>query len=94
VSPSAHDQDPLARAARAALTQHERGIAEDRVPVGRSLAQLGMLGWLIVTPILAGLFSGRWLDQRLGTGIMLTGALLVLGAGLGGWLAWRRIRKE
>jgi len=93
VSQPGPEQDPLARAARTARARRDRGLAENRVPIGQSLAQLGMLGWLIVTPMLAGTFVGRWLDRRLGTGVMVTGALLGLGAGLGWWLAWRRIRK-
>ncbi len=57
--------------------------------VGRWLAQVGVLGWMIVTPTLIGVFLGRWIDRIAGTGIFWTGPLLVLGVILGGWSAWR-----
>jgi ATP synthase protein I len=93
VRPSEHDQDPLAVAAREARIRRDRATLEDRVPFAGSLARLGMLGWLIVAPVLAGAFLGRWLDRLLSTGIMASGALIGLGAALGWWLAWRRLRK-
>ena len=46
-----------------------------------------------MTPTLAGLFLGRWLDRRFDAGIFWTGALLVVGVALGCWMAWRRIQK-
>ena len=55
---------------------------------------IGAIGWLIVTPILLGILAGRWLDAQLGTGIFWSGALIMLGAAVGGYLAWQRIREE
>lgn len=60
----------------------------------RSLGSVGALGWLIVAPMLGGLALGRWLDGKAGTGITFTGGLLVAGAALGWWLAWRRMHQE
>ena len=54
---------------------------------------IGALGWLVVTPTIAGLFLGRWLDHRFEAGIFWTGALLVTGVALGCWMAWQRIQK-
>jgi ATP synthase protein I len=62
--------------------------------VGRRLAQIGVLGWMIVAPTLVGLFAGRWLDARLGDGIFWTGPCLMLGLGLGGWTAWTWMNAE
>jgi ATP synthase protein I len=73
----------------------EREAAAQRARIGsivRNLGLMGLLGWLIVTPPLLSGFLGRWLDRLLGTGIQLTAALLMVGLGVGGWLAWRRIR--
>lgn len=53
---------------------------------------IGALGWLVITPTLAGVFLGRWLDRRLAAGILWTGALLVAGLTVGCILAWRRIQ--
>lgn len=56
---------------------------------GRYLAQVGVLGWTIVIPGLVGMFLGRWLDHRLGTGIFWTAPLLLLGLAVGCLGAWR-----
>ncbi|MEZ5852314.1 MAG: AtpZ/AtpI family protein [Hyphomicrobiaceae bacterium] len=63
-------------------------------PVWRNLAMIGALGWLVVTPMLVGILVGRWLDTRYGTGIFWSGALIMLGASLGGYLAWQRMGKD
>lgn len=63
-------------------------------PLWRNVSMIGALGWLIVTPTLLGVLIGRWLDVRFGTGIFWSGALIMLGAALGGYLAWQRIEKE
>jgi ATP synthase protein I len=60
----------------------------------QNVSMIGALGWLIVTPTLLGVLIGRWLDVRLGTGIFWSGALIMLGAVFGGYLAWQRIEKE
>jgi ATP synthase protein I len=63
-------------------------------PLWRNLSMIGAIGWLIVTPILLGILAGRWLDAQLGTGIFWSGALIMLGAAVGGYVAWQRIREE
>jgi ATP synthase protein I len=60
----------------------------------QNVSMIGALGWLIVTPTLLGVFIGRWLDVRFGTGIFWSGALIMIGAAFGGYLAWQRIQKE
>ena len=47
-----------------------------------------------VTPTLVGVLIGRWLDQRFGTGITFSGALIFVGVVLGSYLAWQRVNKE
>jgi ATP synthase protein I len=76
------------RAARRAFwqTHGERSLAQN-------LAMIGALGWLVITPTLAGVFLGRWLDRRFDAGIFWTGALLVAGLVSGCAVAWRRIQQ-
>lgn len=61
--------------------------------LGANLLMIGALGWLIVLPMLGGVFVGRWLDRLAGSGITFTAALLLLGLGLGCRLAWQRMHK-
>lgn len=63
-------------------------------PVWRNLSMIGALGWLVVAPILLGILFGRWLDTRFETGIFWSGALIMLGAAFGGYLAWQRVGKD
>jgi ATP synthase protein I len=62
--------------------------------IGQNLALIGVLGWTIVTPMLIGVFVGRWLDSTFGSGIFWTLGLLVAGVALGCSLAWKRIHRE
>ena len=83
------ETEPLIREIRLRRDRHDRWLREGDMSVGRRLAQIGVLGWIIVAPMLVGLFFGRWLDGLLGTGIFWSAPLLGLGLGLGGWTAWK-----
>jgi ATP synthase protein I len=82
------DKDPLVEGARLRGERHRRAEHEGEASVARRLAQIGVLGWMIVVPTLLGLFLGRWLDQDFGSGLFCTGPMLILGLGLGCWSAW------
>ena len=81
--------DPLVREVRRERDRRAAWRQEGDVSVARRLAQIGVLGWIIVGPMLAGLFFGRWLDARFGSGLFWSAPLLMLGLGLGGWFAWK-----
>jgi ATP synthase protein I len=83
------ENDPLIEQARLRRDRNARWLREGDMSVGRRLAQIGVLGWIFVVPMLGGLFFGRWLDARLDSGLFWTAPLLVLGVCLGGWTAWK-----
>ena len=83
------ESDPLVAEARRRRDRRDRWLREGDMSIGRRLAQIGVLGWIIVGPALAGLFFGRWLDARLETGIFWSAPLLMIGLGVGGWTAWK-----
>jgi len=83
------EEDPLARAAGVRSERHRRWRQEGEPSVGRRLAQIGVLGWIIVIPALVGLFIGRLIDRALGSGIFWTAPLLLAGLALGCWSAWK-----
>lgn len=87
--PDPSDTDPLVEEIRLRRDRRDRWLREGDMSVGRRLAQIGVLGWIIVAPMLAGLFAGHSLDARFETGIFWTSPLLMLGLGLGGWTAWK-----
>lgn len=87
--------DGLLRSVRQRLARHGEWLRAGGEPsVGRYLAQVGTLGWAIVVPMLIGVFVGRWLDHRLGSGIFWTGPLMLIGLALGCWTAWRWMHRR
>ncbi len=86
--------DGMADAVRKRREHRRLWRSEGEPSVARFVGQIGVLGWIIVAPTLIGLFVGRWLDHRLGTGIFWSAALLVLGVTLGYWSAWRWMHKQ
>ncbi|OPH13251.1 ATPase F0F1 [Azospirillum brasilense] len=84
----------MAAPVRRRRERSDRWEREGERPVGRNLALIGALGWLVVTPTLFGLLAGRWFDRMAGGGIFWTASLIVAGVALGGWLAWKRIVQE
>lgn len=75
-------------------SRREQWQREGERPLWKNLSMVGALGWLIIMPILIGVFTGRWLDGRLDTGVTFSGALTFLGACLGFYWAWRRMNEE
>jgi len=86
------EQDPLVKQVRRQGERHRRWLREGDPSVARRLAQIGVLGWIIVVPMLIGVFAGRWLDQTFHSGFFWTAPLLLLGAALGCWSAWKWIQ--
>jgi ATP synthase protein I len=87
--PPAPENDPLVTQTRLRRDRRDRWLREGDMSVGRRLAQIGVLGWIFVSPTLAGLFFGRWLDARFGTGIFWSAPMMLLGLCLAGWTAWK-----
>jgi ATP synthase protein I len=79
---------------RLVLRRHRQAEGSSRPSVARQLGQIGILGWIIVAPILLGVALGRWLDHTFGSGVFWTAPLLILGAALGFWSAWRWMHAE
>ena len=86
--------DGMAGAVRQQRERQQRRLKEGEPSVVRFVGQIGVLGWIIVTPTLIGLFIGRWLDQKFGTGIFWSAPLLLLGVVVGFWSAWRWMHKQ
>ena len=89
-----NERDPLVKEVRLRDERHQRWHLREGDPsVARRLAQIGVLGWIIVVPMLIGVFAGRWLDQKLNSGLFWTAPLLMLGLALGCWSAWKWIKR-
>ncbi len=84
----------LSEAAREAADRDRMLVKDPEPSLGRRFGQIGILGWMIVIPVLAAVFIGGWLDRLLGTGITLSAALTMAGAALGLWLAFRWMHQQ
>lgn len=94
---SDHEPQPHPRGLETAVRRlRERRVQaqrEGRRSLGQDLALIGVIGWTVVIPTLLGIYSGRWLDRRFGTGVFWTLGLLTAGVVLGCALAWQRLTK-
>ena len=86
--------DPLADASRLAAEREAMRRRDAEPSLGRRLGQIGVLGWAIVLPALAGLFAGRWLDRTYASGVFFSAPLVMIGAGVGFWLAWKWMARQ
>jgi ATP synthase protein I len=93
MAPQHNDKNSLAEPVRLERARRERWAREGERSLGQNLAWVGALGWLVVTPMLIGIFVGRWIDATWGTGIFWTVSLLFLGVVVGCALAWRRMHE-
>lgn len=83
------EEDPLIKGVRREAAREKRWQREGEPSVSRRLAQIGVLGWLVVVPMLIAVLAGRWLDQRFDSGLECTAPLLILGVGIGCWSGWK-----
>ena len=83
------ERDPLVEAVKIRGARRLRWMRDGDPSVAGHLAQIGVLGWIVVVPMLIGVVVGRWLDRTLHSGIFWTAPLLMLGAALGCWSAWK-----
>lgn len=83
------EQDPLVKGVRLHEERQQRQLRAGPSSVMHRLAQIGVLGWMIVVPMLIGVFAGRWLDRTFASGLFFTAPLLMLGLALGCWSAWK-----
>jgi ATP synthase protein I len=88
------EPDGLADVVRRRRERQQRWLREGEPSMARFVGQIGILGWIIVTPTLVGLFIGRWLDHKLGSGIFWSAPLLLVGVVIGCWSAWQWMNKQ
>jgi len=81
--------DELAAGARRRSQRRRGWLREGDPTLARQFARVGVLGWMIVTPMLLGVFIGRAVDRAAGSGIFWTAPLLLLGLAVGCWSAWK-----
>ncbi len=59
----------------------------------RSLAQVGVLGFVFILPLLLTTAAGRWLERQYQVPFGALGGV-ALGLAIGSYLAWREVRRS
>ena len=88
------EERELQEAVERAHRRREHWLRTGEWPLGRALAMMGRFGWMMVVPILLGVFVGRWLDRTFNTGVFWSAALVFAGAASGFWAVWKRMDSE
>jgi len=91
-----HPDDPqqeLTSSVQRHLGRRKRWLREGDPTLTRLFARVGVLGWMIVAPMLLGLWLGHWLDRHFGSGIFWSAPLLLAGLVIGCWSAWKWMQK-
>lgn len=86
--------DGLRRAVELREKRDRRWREKGERSIGRNLAMMGALGWLMVAPVVLGAVVGHWIDEATGRTVTWAAALIFLGVGFGGYLVWRRMTEE
>jgi len=63
-------------------------------PVWFSLGLMGLVGWSVALPALAGVALGLWLDHTWPSRVSWTITLLLVGVAIGCVNAWRWVKQE
>ncbi|MDE4143862.1 MAG: AtpZ/AtpI family protein [Pseudophaeobacter sp. bin_em_oilr2.035] len=92
--PDNNERDEMLKVIRTTQDRRQKWQEEGERPLWKNFSMIGALGWLIVAPTLLGVFLGRWLDSKLGTGVTFSGALTFAGACFGFFLAWHRMNEK
>ena len=88
------ENDRMTAAVRQQRERQRKWRREGELSMAQYVGQIGVLGWIIVAPTLIGLFIGRWLDHRLGTGIFWSAPLMGIGVIIGCWSAWKWMHRQ
>ena len=57
------------------------------------IGMMGIVGWSVTIPLLAGIFLGRWIDEKFPGQYSFTLMLMFAGLALGCWNAWYWVQK-
>ncbi len=88
------NRDQIEDAARRAAARDRLGAADPEPSVAARLGQIGVLGWLVMMPILIGIVLGRIADHSAGSGIFFTAPAIFIGAGIGLHAAWKWMHRQ
>jgi ATP synthase protein I len=91
---SEKDRTAFSREIGAKAARKLKARRNSRQGIWFGLGMMGLVGWSVVVPTLAGAALGIWLDNRSPGGRSWTLALMVIGLAIGCFNAWHWVAKE
>lgn len=91
---SSRNRSPLANKVGTEASRKLKARRDPTPAVWFGLGMMGLIGWSVVVPTLAGAGIGIWLDKHYAAGHSWTLALLMAGLTLGCVNAWFWVDKE
>lgn len=92
---SGQDEDGrFLEAVRERVERARRNEEEEGSSFWQTVGVIGTVGWSVALPTAAGVLIGRWLDARLGSGSTFMFFFMLVGLGLGCWVAWRQVEEK
>ena len=74
--------------------RRERNRREDDQSFWSTVGIMGTVGWSVALPTALGVLLGRWLDARLESGSVFMVFFMLVGLGLGCYIAWRQVAEK
>lgn len=74
--------------------RHEAHKREGNTSFWQSVGVMGTIGWTVSIPMLAGVFLGRWIDNRLESGHVFMLFCMLVGLIVGCVTAWRIVSER
>jgi len=74
--------------------RHERNEREGDESFWSTVGMMGTVGWSVAMPTALGVFLGRWLDGRLDSGYVFMVFFMLVGLGLGVYVAGRQVSEK
>ncbi|MFO7769245.1 MAG: AtpZ/AtpI family protein [bacterium] len=87
------EQEQFQEAIRKRLERTRRN-EEESSSFWQTVGVIGTVGWSVALPTAAGVLIGRWLDALLGSGSTFMFFFMLVGLGMGCWVAWRQIEER
>ncbi|MFO7955971.1 MAG: AtpZ/AtpI family protein [Candidatus Brocadiia bacterium] len=74
--------------------RHERNVEEEDESFWSTVGMMGTVGWSVALPTAVGALLGRWLDGVLDSGHVFVVFFMLVGLGLGCFIAWRQVAEK
>jgi ATP synthase protein I len=89
-----HESQRFAAAVRRRRERRDKEEQDGDDAFWGSVGMMGTVGWSVAVPTAGGVLFGRWLDGRLDAGHVFLVFFMLVGLGVGVYIAWRMIREK